>query len=329
MRLRVIDRILIALSGLILLALAALAALEFVGVLPTVTELAPRLFQSSHWRLIVCAVCVLVALLGIYEVSVLFRRGKGKRGFIAQRSENGEIAISVKTIESLVIKCAQKHGEIAVQSVAVEETRNGLLIKLRASLPSGMNIPLAVGTLQKQIKQYITACSGVDVSEVRVKVDSTDKAASGSPYAVSDEGPALPVEQPEPAPVPTEAVTPVEVPAEVPEAPADERELLTHQRLFSTVEEPAMVPEPPAAEEPSIPLEQELEAEAEQAMADAAEEAVEPDTDWIEQNEAQWDAASEEADAKEAEWDAAAADVEATEGDGPEQPAEEEKTTEE
>ena len=310
MRLRVIDRILIALSGLVLLALAVLGALELIGFLPPVSEWTPYLLQIHYWRLAAYASCALAALLGVYEISVLFRRRKGKRGFIAQKSENGEIAISVKTIESLVIKCAEKHGEIAVQSVNVEESRGGLLIKLKASLPSGMNIPLAVGTLQKQIKQYITACSGVDVSEVRVKVDSTDKAISGSPYAVSDVGPALPVEQPEPAPVPSEAVTPVEMPTEAPEPAADEREQLTHQRLFAAVEEPAMVPEPPVAEEPETPTPEQ------DAEWDAAVEAVE-------EHEREWEAVAEQV---EAQWSADPSEDEPTE---PDEPSEEEKTTEE
>ena len=292
------------------------------------SEWTPYLLEVSYWRQIAYAACAVAALLGIYEVCVLFRRGKGKRGFIAQRAENGEIAISVKTIEALVIKCAQKHGEIKVQSVSVEEQRSGLLIKLRTALPSGMNIPLAVGTLQKQIQQYITACSGVDVSEVRVKVDSTDKSASGSVYAVPDESAALPVDQPEPAPVPVEAVTPVEVPAEVPETPADARELLTHQRLFAAVEEPAMVPEPPVVEEPAIPSAEEGEAEVHQAAEEAAEEVTEPDTEWMDQSEAHWEAAADEAEAHEPEWEVAAG-AELVEPAEDEATDEEKETTEE
>lgn len=252
MKLRLIDRVLIALSGLLLMALAAWMALDALSIVPSLSEfLAGLLYvdaESPSRAWIAAGVCAVPALLGVFDFCVLLRRRKGKRGFIAQRSENGEIAISVKTIETLVVKCAQKHGEIAVQSVAVEEERSGLLIKLRAVLPSGMNIPLAVGTLQKQIKQYITACSGVDVSEVRVKVETTDRPVENSLYAVSDETPALPVEQPEPAPTPAEAVAPVELPAEEPEPIPDEREQHMHQRLFSTPEEPAMVPEPPVAE---------------------------------------------------------------------------------
>ncbi|MCH5286263.1 MAG: alkaline shock response membrane anchor protein AmaP [Christensenellaceae bacterium] len=272
MKLRVIDRLLIALCGLILLALAVWMALDATGVVMPVSEALAWLLNVGAMKTVwlVAALCAVLALLGIYEISLLFRRRKGKRGFVTQRSENGEIAISVKSIESLVTRCAQKHGEITVQSVAVEEARDGLIIRLRAMLASGMNIPLAVGTLQKQIKQYITACTGVDVREVRVKVDSTDKAAENSPYAVSDDSAALPVEQPEPAPMPAEAVAPVEIPAEEP-VPEEHEERLTHQRLFSTVEEPNLVPEPPVIEKPAV-SEAEIMPDVEQEMADDAGE---------------------------------------------------------
>ena len=353
MRLRVIDRLLMALSGLILLALAVWLALDMTGLVLPVSESIAWLMNDSRGFWCVVAACAVMALLGVYGVSALFRHGKGKRGFISQKSENGEIAISVKTIEGLVTKCAQKHGEIKVQSVGVEEARNGLLIKLRASLPSGMNIPLAVGTLQKQIKQYITACSGVDVSEVRVKVEGTDRAADGSPYAVIDETPPLPVEQPEPAPMPSEAAAPVEMPAQEPETVPDERELLAHQRIFGTVEEPAMVPEPPTPEEPAVD-EEAIQADVEREMSDAAEsieaeaEAAMDDimdgqpveTDPIEEREPLWEAAAAEAEAQEDHWNALAEEAEALEeqwdaaqtesqeDDDPEAADEEEKTEE-
>ena len=307
MKLRLLDRLLIALSGLILLALAVWIALDAMGVVTPVSEVLSWLLNpitgTKAW--IIAGLCAVLALLGMYGISMLLRRGKGRHGFVTQRSENGEIAISVKSIEALVTRCAQKHGEITVQSVSVEEVRDGLIIRLCALLDNGMNIPLAVGSLQKQIKQYITACTGVDVREVRVKVDSTDKAAENSPYAVRDEAASLPVEQPEPAPMPVEAVTPVEIPAEEPVI-EEREERLTHQRLFETVEEPNLVPEPPVIEEPVIPSEEEIEAEA----AQAAEEAVEPDTDWIEQQETDWEAEAARIDAEEARLEAEVAEIE-------------------
>ena len=330
MKLRVIDRILIALSGLVLLAVACWAALEVEGVAPSISEtlaLKLRVASTPVAFPVVGIFCAVLVLLGIYDVCALFRRGKGKRGFIAQRAENGEIAISVKSIEALVIKCAKKHGEIQVQSVSVDEVRDGLIIKLRTSLPSGMNIPLAVGTLQKQVKQYVTACSGVDVREVCVKVDSTERLVEESVFAVTDDAGALPVEQPEPAPVPVEATTPVEIPSHEIEATPQEEQQLLHQRLFSVPEEPSYVPEPPVMEEPDVPAEEEIEAEAESAVAEAAErdepeweektaETEETASEWEEtaaENEevaSEWEQASEKVEESAAKWEEIAAAAE-------------------
>jgi len=51
-------------------------------------------------------------------------------------------------------------------------------------------MPLAVSALQKQIKRYLEACTGVCVEEVRVFVDGTinqGKNAEKSPYAIPAE----------------------------------------------------------------------------------------------------------------------------------------------
>lgn len=334
MKLRIIDRILIALSGLILLALGAWITLDAMGIVTPMSEVLAMLLnvQSVAGALVVAAVSVALALLGVYDVCMLFRRGRGKRGFISQKSENGEIAISVKSIESLVTKCAQKHGEIQVQSVTVDEARDGLIIRLRATLASGMNIPLAVGTLQKQIKQYITACSGVDVREVRVKVDSTEQAAEDSVYAVTEEPAAIPVETPQPDPVPAEAAVPVEVPAEEPvQDESDER--MIHQRIFSMPEEPAFVPEPPVVPEPEEPEEQEAEWEAEAAESEVHEADWETAAAEAEEHENEWEAVAAEVEEQEAEWDADAAQDAEPEAVEPEEPAdsleEEKEPTEE
>ena len=308
MKLRLLDRLLIALSGLILLAQAVWIALDATGVVTPVSEVLSWLLNplSVKKAWFVAGLCVVLALLGGYGLSVLFRRGKGRHGFVTQRSENGEIAISVKSIEALVTRCAQKHGEITVQSVAVEEARDGLIIRLRALLASGMNIPLAVGSLQKQVKQYITACTGVDVREVRVKVESTDKTAANSPYKVPDDAAALPVEQPEPAPMPAEAVAPVEIPAGEPVV--EERgERLTHQRLFETVEEPNLVPEPPAA-----PEEESAEADVEIPAAPDDEQvaAWEDEAERVGEKAADWEAEAARIDAEEARLEAEVAEIE-------------------
>ena len=96
--------------------------------------LADMLFESL--TVVIVAAAVLV-LLGVYCVCMMFRRYKGKRGFVVQRTEGGELSISIKAIENLVQKCIDKHEELHVMSTGLENSRDGLVIKLRIGLASG------------------------------------------------------------------------------------------------------------------------------------------------------------------------------------------------
>ena len=192
MKIRIADRILVALAGLILLLLAVILldqTLLPMGVTAWLQQLAtPVSTQPSHALYITAVIaCVAVlALLGLYCLGMLFRhQKKSKRGFVMQQTECGELSISVRAIEGLVQKCVDRHEEIHVMSTSLDTTRDGLVIRLRIGLAGGVNIPLAVAALQKQIKQYVTSCSGVDVKEVKVQVETSSK-GKDSPYTVAD-----------------------------------------------------------------------------------------------------------------------------------------------
>lgn len=269
-------RIMTALGGLTLLVLGAgLAAEAFFGV--QVTAAAARLLASGH---VLAVLAKLVLILGLAVLAVaavicaLPRRRKEQDGYVMQRGENGAIGISVKAIEKQVRACVAKHDVIAEAEIAIRECRDGLIILLNVDQVAGVNIPLSVGLLQKQIKQYVSGCTGVDVHEVRVMVENNTTNVVASPFAVQEaagpqtrpaeecravepaavqSAPAapaadVPAEASAPAPAPAAAV-PVVLP-EIPPMPAvpavhqeDERPL--HQRIFGTEEQPVFVPAPP------------------------------------------------------------------------------------
>jgi len=285
MKLRMIDRVRLALSGVVLLTAAAACIAGALFGEPVLDWAGKVLTLTSPKRIAAfVAVCAVLIYLGIYCVTMLWRKSRGKRGFVHQKAENGDIGISLKAIESLVVKCVERHEEISVSRISILETRAGLVIKLRMDMASGMNIPLAVGALQKQIRQYVTACSGVDVAEVRVQVDESAQAASKSPYAVPYTPGVLPVEQPQPALTPAAASAPVEVPVMEQETSseedAQEEERPMHQRVFGAEEHPAIVPAPPHEDEAEEAPE--LEAPEEEAPA-AVEEAEAPVMDFPEE----------------------------------------------
>ena len=184
---------------------------------------------EGYWtlrRIIVLAMGVVQILSGIFLLAVPAKLRYKKSEFIVQQTENGEIRIAVRDIENLVRKCTDMHEEIEVSDLRISNHRDGVAVDLKVSLPNNISIPLAVESLQKQIKQYITVSTGVSVREVRVAIVNTKSDLKvESPYEVGkaaaeekqDKKPAhervFETEaQPEPASAPAEE--PVETPAQ-------------------------------------------------------------------------------------------------------------------
>ena len=288
MKIRILDRILVAPAGLLMLAgCAAVTTQLFFGkdVIGWVT----KVLTSEQNRIWLIIVLLLLVILACYCILILFRHHGRRDKFVMQKTENGELSISLKAMESMVQKCLDPHKELTVQGVRLENQKGGLLIRIRGTVAGGVSIPLTVDALQQQIKQYVTACSGVEVKDIRVLVESSGPDATESLFAIEPPtaralpgGPNANEEKPtenkenEPAQMTQEEVEQVmaEMPAPLPsdaedtapvvevsaaaaaaaeilksEAPQEEDDRPIHQRLFSNPEEPCVMPMPPMAEE--------------------------------------------------------------------------------
>ena len=310
MKIRILDRILVALAGLLVLAgCAALAAQLFFG--KDVVGRAGQILQDNGMRVWLILALAVLLVLGVYCFLILFRHRSRKDKFVMQKTENGELAISLKAMESMVQKCLDPHKELAVQSVRLENQKGGLLIRIRGTVAGGVSIPLTVDALQLQIKQYVTACSGVEVKDIRVRIESSGEDARESLYAIEaptaralpgsagikEEKPAeAPAVEPDAETLKDEDLPVPEVKAAGPEqeednapvievsaaaaaaaellkneAPPEDDDRPMHQRLFSSPEEPCVMPMPPEAEAPA-------EAAAEEAAAEKPEEKPEAES---------------------------------------------------
>ena len=144
------------------------------------------------------------------------------------------------------------------------------MVDIRGTVAGGISIPLTVDTLQKQIKQYVTACSGIEVKAVKVLIESSGDEAQDPMFAI---------DAPVATPLLKEAETKAEKTETQPDAPAEAEKTVEqsaapvksateaaleaaenmkkeyeqsvedgrpiHQRLFSTPEEPCIIPLPP------------------------------------------------------------------------------------
>ncbi len=259
MKLRIADRILVGFAGLILIACCAgISAQLFFQV--DLIGLAERVFHSGSFRVRagLISIAVFLLMLGVYCFFVLFRHRRHKDQFVTQRNDSGELAISIKALETMVNKCVDQHDEIQVQNLNIDNNKDGLLIRLKTTVAGGISIPLTVEAMQRKIKQYVTACSGIEIKKIRVEVESSGPETEDATFAVEapTAKPLLKEEnrkenklpEPEPA-IPQEPQTiPAAAPgtpAPIPEIPEDEDDRPLHQRLFTPKAEPCIVPEPP------------------------------------------------------------------------------------
>lgn len=250
MKIRFWDRVMLFLCALALVLAGAYLIAQSVLLL-TMSE--PPMPTARIWMWGQGAAGVLLAVLGACLFAFPGKYIRRKRDFVIQQTEIGELRIAVTAIENLVQKCIDVHPEIHVVSMHVRNGREGVVIDLRIALANNISIPLAVASLQKQIKQYLSASSGIDVKEIQVSVETAeDAAAEGSPYLVPNNAQA--------------AHNPAEKAAEA----REKEKPALHRRIFGHSDQPAIVPEAPAAPEPA-PAETPAQEPAPEAPVDTAE----------------------------------------------------------
>ena len=262
MKIRILDRILVAIAGLLVLAgCAALTAQLFFG--KDVVGKVGWFLNEPKYRIWFIIALVVLIVLGVYCILILFRHRSRHDKFVMQKTENGELSISLKAMESMVQKCLDPHKELNVQSVRLENQKGGLLIRIRGTVAGGVSIPLTVDALQQQIKQYVTACSGVEVKDIRVQIESSGPEAKESLYAIE---------------APTARALPSSIAREekAPEAEEEKTEEITPEELEAIAAE-IPKPEPAEAEEgeeeePAVVVSAAAAAAAEQLKKEAPEE---------------------------------------------------------
>ena len=255
MKLKFYDRLVLFFGAL--LTIAAGAALGVAGL-----QIAGSISESLSPGLRIACIGVgsLTVLFGLYVLAFPQKLRAERQGFVVQRTDNGELRISIKAIEGLVQKCIDMHDEIEVVSQRIRNTRDGVTVDMNIALANNISIPLAVAALQKQIKQYLSASSGIEITEVRVTVDTAQMPAP----EMADQADAAA----EPA---VEAAAPAEA-----EKPAPKAKLPLHQRIFGRSETAANMPEPPKAEEAPVEKAEADVSPAEEHSLPAGEPAAEP-----------------------------------------------------
>lgn len=157
-----------------------LLALIFTAVAVTVGGTALSLFPPSAWQTSFEAVygrleyvIVAVILLGLAVLCVfnIFRREETMET-ITQAGALGEVRISFKAVENLVLRASRAVQGVREVKARIMYTDRGIIILLRALALPDLNIPQVTAELQQAVKAYVEDSTGCTVAEIKVFVEN-------------------------------------------------------------------------------------------------------------------------------------------------------------
>lgn len=176
MNLRWYDRVLVALSGLVLTAAGVGVILAAGGVihLPAAIAFDTWLGDGWQWMPLVFLAGVLLIFWGLWLVIRPLRRGEGAgKYYMLRNEEHGDVRISVHAIDHLVQKCIRRYGQVVSSRVRIGGREDAMHITLHLTLQSDVNIPRLTSELREDITEQLRQSAGVTVENVQVYVDAT------------------------------------------------------------------------------------------------------------------------------------------------------------
>lgn len=170
---RILDKLLLLVYSLIVLA-GSVAALGMAARLIPRAETVQWIQQlyGPQWgvRSAVIAVGALLLLLSLRFLYIALRRSSASAPSIDQRTEIGDVRISIETVENLALKAASRHRGVKDLRARVRIAESGIDIMIRAVVDGESAIPALSEEIQRTVKEHVEDITGIPVSNVAVYV---------------------------------------------------------------------------------------------------------------------------------------------------------------
>jgi uncharacterized alkaline shock family protein YloU len=127
-------------------------------------------YYDLHTAIPFISLTSVVALISIRFLYVSVRRGKANAPSIDQRTDYGDIRISMETVENLSLKAAKRTRGVKDLKARVRVSPAGLEITIRVIVDGESPIPQLTEELQSGVKSHIEEITGIPVAVVTVFV---------------------------------------------------------------------------------------------------------------------------------------------------------------
>lgn len=170
---KIMDRLLLLIYSLIVFALS-IAALSVAGRLVTrgqaLNWVGELYGNGTVLQGLVISTAVVLVLISLRFLYVALRRGNASAPSIDQRTDYGDIRISLETVENLALKAASRQRGVKDLRARIRIAEAGIDIVLRAVVDGETSIPGLTEDIQKSVKEHVEEITGIPVSGVSVFV---------------------------------------------------------------------------------------------------------------------------------------------------------------
>jgi uncharacterized alkaline shock family protein YloU len=174
MKIRVIDRILLLLFVLAVIALAVVVPCIIFGVIPhSYFDTFVQYVYADVWmKVLVTAVCAVLFIIGLRLLIAGVTKPRIKTALLTSSTE-GTVRVSLLVLDELAQKFASGIKEIKDIKTDVALAGEGVKFRVKYAIVQEASVPDISLKLQSGIKQYVEMYSGITVKAVEVMVEKT------------------------------------------------------------------------------------------------------------------------------------------------------------
>lgn len=171
MHVNLFDRFILTIYSFALIVLSCIAIAATSGLVPSefFQPYVDQMLAGTNITYLIVAIIFLIVSLRFFFSSFRSSKPKVDRG-IRQRSDLGEVNITIQTIQTIAERAARRVKGVRDMKTTVKALESGNIITLRVSVDGETPLPELTQKLQADVKEQVEGIAGVVISEVAVVV---------------------------------------------------------------------------------------------------------------------------------------------------------------
>lgn len=174
MKIRIIDRILLLLLVLAVIAMGVVTLCILYGAIPHAyfTNFIDLAFTDIWMQILVSVVAVVAILICLRLLFAGMSKHKPESALLHD-SDTGSVRVSLQVLEELAQRYARSIKEIKELNTDIYLKGEGVKYVVRYTITQESSIPEISAKLKTGIKEYVEMYSGIPVKEIEIMVEKT------------------------------------------------------------------------------------------------------------------------------------------------------------